>query len=174
MWLADLPFDPNVIVVLVAVIFAAVKAFLERNQDPGADEGEDFPSAEMREVDREFDDSAYEDELRRQRQEREMPSPVVVPPKPDRKRVPVSPATPPPLPGMVPQMGTKRPSLSEAERKALANLKRRSQEKSQRKRPRHSTRSRVVRHLSSPTAAREALVLAEVLGRPKALSKPEH
>ena len=34
---------------------------------------------------------------------------------------------------------------------------------------RDTTKSRVYRHLSSPTAAREALLLAEILGPPKAM-----
>ncbi|MBK73416.1 MAG: hypothetical protein CMO76_08235, partial [Verrucomicrobiales bacterium] len=58
------------------------------------------------------------------------------------------------------------PKLSAAEARALNNLNLRKKTSS--RKARGSTRSRVYRHLSSPTAAREALLLAEILGPPKA------
>lgn len=161
--LADFPFDSNVIVILVAVIFAGIKAFLERNQK-GADE-EVLPDYELEEEDRAAGDQRdYEAEVARRQAEMqiELPAPR-----------PVVEQSPPPLPGAIPVSKAKKPTLSAAEKKALENLKRRSEQKAKPGRRRSSgpTRSRVIRHLSSPTAAREALVLAEVLGPPKALKK---
>lgn len=169
--LADLPFDPNVIIVLVAVVFAGIKAFLERNQSSGEvdepkgpfDQNQDDEAA-AEEAHRE-----YEAEIERQRRALDMPAPTAVSPSP---RSAQKETAPPPLPGAVPSVTPNRPKLSRAEKQALENLEKRSRKKP---RPKHdrglSTRARVIGHLSSPTAAREALVLAEVLGPPKALKK---
>lgn len=142
--------DSNAIIVLVAVIFAAVKAFLERGKAKGEEE--------VTQDDTDFDPyQQYEAELERQGREFEMAMPASPPPPPLTNI-----AQPPPL-----ITEPTRPKLSEAESKALANLNLHSRRKS--KPSGNSTKTRVYRHLSSPTAAREALLLAEILGPPKAL-----
>lgn len=157
--LAEFPFDSNVIVVLVAVIFAAIKAFLERGNK--ADDGEGTIGEELLEQ--------YEEELRRQQMEMEAREAA------ERQRPAAS--SPPSIPEtfsvpMTHREGSKphRPKLTAAEKKALENFQRRSRSSEKRPSP-GSTKSRVYRHLSSPTAAREALVLAEVLGPPKAFKE---
>ncbi len=160
--LAEFPFDSNVIVVLVAVIFAAIKAFLERGNK--ADDGEGTIGEELLEQ--------YEEELRRQQMEMEAREAA------ERQRSAAS-STPSPPPiaetfsvPMTHREGSKphRPKLTAAEKEALKNFQRRSRT-SEKGQSIGSTKSRVHRHLSSPTAAREALVLAEVLGPPKAFKE---
>jgi type IV secretory pathway VirB10-like protein len=152
--LADFPFDSNVIVVLIAVIFTAIKAFLER----GKAKEEEFNEEELLEQ--------YEAELRREQEAGEMNPPVlqpqsqdVPPPFPDFVEAPVVAKTAPAAPV--------RPTLSSAEQKALESFQLRSSGPRKR-RASESTKSMVYRHLSSPTAAREALLLSEILGPPKA------
>lgn len=156
-FLADLPFDTNIIVVLVAVIFAAIKAFIEKKNGTGQEE----------EINEEELYREYEAELRRQQEAmgQQMPS-VSREPEPEPEPVPqpvVQTAAP-----VVSNPRPIRPTLSAAEKQALENFKKLSSGSS-RKRKVGPTRSRVIRHLSSPTAAREALVLSEVLGPPKGL-----
>lgn len=142
--------DPQALFILLAVIFAAIKAFFEQRKKDKTEE--------IIEEQTEFDPyQAYEEELARQRRDLqiEIPTPSGPPPL-------TSLSPPPPL------LSTPvRPKLSEAEKKALSNLNRQTKRRPLRRND--STRSRVYRHLSSPTAAREALLLAEVLGPPKAL-----
>ncbi len=160
--LAEFPFDSNVIVVLVAVIFAAIKAYLERGTKSDGEEG----TAEEELLEQ------YEAELRRQQMEREAREAA----KKQRSAPPSTPF-PPPVPEtfsvpMTHRGAAKpiRPKLTAAEKKALENFQRRSRT-SEKRQSTDSTKSRVHRHLSSPTAAREALVLAEVLGPPKAFKE---
>ncbi|MFT7173953.1 MAG: hypothetical protein ACI9NQ_002182 [Paracoccaceae bacterium] len=151
--LADLPFNPNVVIVLAMVVIGAIKAFLERGQknngtEPPAREEEDYVDP--------YD--LYEAELKRQRADMEL-------------SLPVKTQAPPPIPvartpGPATRAAPVRPTLTAAERKALENLKQRSPSKQQ---SFTSTKLRVQKHLSSPTAAREALLLAEILGPPKSL-----
>jgi len=156
--------DPQAIFVLLAVIFAAIKAFFEHRKKG---ESEEIVGEET-----EFDPyQAYEEELARQRRDLqiEVPSPTTPPPLPS---VPIHPKLsqgeekveipPPPLPSV-----PIRPRLSRAEEEALYNLNLLKTRRS--RKAGNSTRSRLYRHLSSPTAAREALLLAEVLGPPKSL-----
>ena len=151
--LADFPFDSNVIVVLIAVIFAAIKAFFERSKA----KEEEFSEEDLVEN--------YEAELRQQQEAQQIPQPAI-------KQAP--PNLPPPFPDffeapVVPVKPTQptRPTLSVAEQKALENFQVRPKRPRKRRSP-NSTKSRVYSHLSSPTAAREALLLAEILGPPKA------
>ena len=154
--LADFPIDPQVIIVLIAVVFTAIKALFER----GKSKEDEYDEEELMQQ--------YEAELRRQQTEVEI-RPATPQPSED--------TLPPPLPAFtaapaVPREPAKpvRPTLSAAEKKALENLQRRA--KGTRKpRPSQSTKSRVYRHLSSPTAAREALLLSEILGPPKAFKE---
>lgn len=142
--------DPQALFILLAVIFAAIKAFFEKRKKDKTEE--------IIEEETEFDPyQAYEEELARQRRDLQIEIPTPSGPPPLTNLSP-----PPPLPST-----PVRPKLSDAEKKALSNLNRQTKRRSLRRND--STRSRVYRHLSSPTAAREALLLAEVLGPPKAL-----
>jgi len=162
--LADLPIDPNVIIVFAMVIFAGIKALLEKVKG-----GEAGPEPHYEEDDDYLDPYAqYEAELERQRAEMgmELPPEEKTPPP-----IPVQRPSPPPIVKSVPEKPA-RPTLSAAEQAALENFQRISSPSS-RRRSKLSTKARVKKHLSSPTAAREALLLAEVLGPPNAL-KPEN
>ncbi len=142
--------DPQAIFVLLAVIFAAIKAFFEHRKKG---ESEEIVGGET-----EFDPyQAYEEEIARQRRDLqiEVPSPTVPPPLDNFTPTPPLPSVP------------IRPRLSQAEEEALSNLNLLKTRRS--RKAGNSTRSRLYRHLSSPTAAREALLLAEVLGPPKSL-----
>lgn len=153
--------DPQAILVLLMVIFAAIKAFFEKRKRGDGEEirGEET-SPDLYQ--------AYEEELARQQRDLQIEiSPPTSPPTsppPLSEAVPFSSrkATPPPHLPSTPVL----PKLSAAEKQALETLEARTK-KSVRK-ARESTKSRVYRHLSSPTAAREALLLAEILGPPKA------
>ena len=149
--------DPQAILVLLMVIFAAIKAFFEKRKRGDGEEvlGEET-SPDLYQ--------AYEEELARQQRDLQIEISPPTSPPPLSEAVPFSSrkATPqPPLPS-APVL----PKLSAAEKQALEALEARTK-KSVRK-ARVSTKSRVYRHLSSPTAAREALLLAEILGPPKA------
>ncbi|MDA7908071.1 hypothetical protein N9C66_08560 [Akkermansiaceae bacterium] len=142
--------DPQAIFVLLAVIFAAIKAFFEHRKKG---ESEEIVGEET-----EFDPyQAYEEELARQRRNLQIKdsSPTVPPPLDNFTPTPPLPSVP------------IRPRLSRAEEEALSNLNLLKTRRS--RKAGNSTRSRLYRHLSSPTAAREALLLAEVLGPPKSL-----
>jgi hypothetical protein len=153
--------DPQAILVVLMVIFAAIKAFFEKRKNGDAEKvrGEETGPDLYQ---------AYEEELARQ--QRDLQIEISPPTSPQTSPPPLSEAVPfssrkatpqPPLPS-APVL----PKLSAAEKQALESLKARTK-KSVRK-ARDSTKSRVYRHLSSPTAAREALLLAEILGPPKA------
>ena len=156
--LADLPIDPNVIIVFGAVIFAAIKAFLEKRQQENAP-----PEQEYENNEEEYPDlyQEYEAELERQRQAAE----IVIPPK--LETPPPIPVAPPIIPSQVP----KKPTLSAAEKTALENFQ---NQNPRTRRSTSSTKSRVMKQLASPTAAREALLLAEILGPPKAMRPEEN
>ena len=151
--------DPQAILVLLMVIVAAIKAFFDQRKKVGSEETlEEETNLDLYQ--------AYEEEVARQRKELQIElSPPASPP-----------ASPPPLSDAIPFSNAKAtpplpsepvlPKLSAAEAKALNDLNLRKKTSS--RKARGSTRSRVYRHLSSPTAAREALLLAEILGPPKA------
>jgi len=150
--------DPQAILVVLMVIFAAIKAFFEKRKNGDAEEvlGEET-SPDLYE--------AYEEELARQQRDLQIEiSPPTSPPRLS-EAVPFSSreATPPPTLPSAPVL----PKLSAAEKQALEALK--ARKKAGVRKARNSTKSRVYRHLSSPTAAREALLLAEILGPPKAM-----
>lgn len=154
--------DPQAIIIFIAVIFAAIKAFLERNQNK-PEEG----SPPLFEDEQEYVDpyEAYEAELQRQRNEMEIPPPI-----PSANQPPPL-DYPPPSPVVPANVAPVRPKLSKAEKKALENLNLHSPRRG--RKSNNSTRARVKRHLSSPTAAREALLLAEILGPPKAFQSQD-
>ena len=147
--------DPQAILVLLMVIFAAIKAFFEQRKKVGSEETlEEESNLDLYQ--------AYEEEVARQRKELQIELSPPASPPPLSDAIPFSkPKATPPLPSE-PVL----PKLSAAEAKALNDLNLRKKTSS--RKAKGSTRSRVYRHLSSPTAAREALLLAEILGPPKA------
>jgi hypothetical protein len=147
--------DPQAILVLLMVIFAAIKAFFEQRKKVGSEETlEEETNLDLYQ--------AYEEEVARQRKELQIELSPPASPPPLSDAIPFSkPKATPPLPSE-PVL----PKLSAAEAKALNDLNLRKKTSS--RKAKGSTRSRVYRHLSSPTAAREALLLAEILGPPKA------
>ena len=151
-FLAESEISPQVIIVFVAMIFAGIKAWVEKmqaakQQPPIDEEGSDYdPYLE------------YEEVLERQREELGLPT---------LRRAP----TPPPLPVnqvFVPPPKPKvvKPVLTAEEKQALQNLNIPS---NRRKHQGITTKARLKAHLSSPTAAREALLLSEILGPPKSM-----
>ena len=152
--LAEIDINPNVIIVFVAMIIAGLKALIEKrnqqNQPPQAEEEEGYE--ELYE--------AYEAELAAQRQQLQIPATAPPPlPTPTPAQVPA----PAPQPRKV-ELAT----LSAAEEAALDRFNSRPNGP-RRKINSLSTKTRLKAHLSSPTAAREALLLAEIFGPPKAL-----
>ena len=152
--LAEIDINPNVIIVFVAMIIAGLKALIEKrnqqNQPPQAEEEEGYE--ELYE--------AYEAELAAQRQQLQIPAAAPPPlPTPTPAQVPA----PAPQPRKV-ELAT----LSSAEEAALDRFNSRPNGP-RRKINSLSTKTRLKAHLSSPTAAREALLLAEIFGPPKAL-----
>ena len=108
--LADLPFDSNAIIVVVAVIFAAIKAFIERNKNNDGEEPPELPEDAEEDYDPYLE---YQAELERQRKQLEIKLPVQVSKPP--------PLTSPPA-VQITNKAPIRPQLSEAEKKALENL----------------------------------------------------
>ena len=154
MMLAEIDINPNVIIVFVAMIVAGFKALIEkRNQQNPPPQAEDEEGYE------ELYD-AYEAELEAQRQQLQIPA--AAPP-------PLPAPTPVQVPARAPQpRKVKLPTLSAAEEAALDRFNSRPNGP-RRKINSLSTKTRLKAHLSSPTAAREALLLAEIFGPPKAL-----
>ncbi len=152
--------DPQVIIVFLMVLFAGAKALYEKFNPPKEEEYYE-PSLEeiheeMRQRNEEFKRQAELEELEQQyEQAARTATPAISNP-------PALPATRPP------DTSPKRARLTPAEVEALKNFQK-SASPSRSKRAYPSTKARLKRHLSSPTAAREALLLSEVFGKPKAL-----
>lgn len=152
--IAELPFDPGALVMVILMVAAAIKSFL--------DERRKTPPLEEYEVEEEdIDYQEYEEELRRQREAMALPT----------REAPPVPAvvTPPPLAPKPKPVEVRRPTLSQAEKEALKNFQANAGSRTKTARPDSSTKTRLKTHLASPTAAREAIVLTAVLGTPKGL-----
>ena len=152
--LAEIDINPNVIIVFVAMIIAGLKALIEKrnqqNQPPQAEDEEGYEEL--------YD--AYEAELATQRQQLQIPA-TAPPPLPTPSLAQVPSRAPQP-------QKVKLPTLSAAEEAALDRFNSRSNGP-RLKASSLSSKTRLRAHLSSPTAAREALLLAEIFGPPKAL-----
>jgi anaerobic selenocysteine-containing dehydrogenase len=156
MLLAETAIDPQVIIIFVAMIFAGIKALIEKAQSKSASPQEETPLEE-------YFDGYYEEALQQQRQQLGLQ--VEPPPQTVHQFAPTPELIEPPAP--LPKVTV--PKLSPAEKQALKNLQKTATPVQ--KPPLISTKSRLKAHLSSPTAAREALILSEVFGPPKALKK---
>ena len=152
MFLAESDISPQVIIVFAAMVFAGIKALIEKMQ--AAKKG---PPIEHETSD--YDPYLeYEEVLERQREELGLPTlrQNTAPPPLPAKEVFVPPTRPKVI----------KPILSAEEKQALQNLNIPS---NRRKHTGLTTKSRLKSHLSSPTAAREALLLPEILGPPKSM-----
>lgn len=154
MILAETGIDPQVIIIFVAMLFAGLKALIEKIQAKKQPPVEEDP-------DEEYVYDEYEEILRLQREELGLPvvstpEPSSPPPLPVFEAAPAPPALP----------KVTKPALSSAEKAALENLNLQSRRT---RRSLISTKTRLRQHLSSPTAAREALLLSEIFGKPKSL-----
>ena len=156
MLLAETAIDPQVIIIFVAMIFAGIKALIEKVQSKSASPQEETPLEE-------YFDGYYEEALQQQRQQLGLQ--VEPTPQTTHQFSPTPELIEPPAP--LPKVTV--PKLSPAEKQALKNLQKTATPVQ--KPPLISTKSRLKAHLSSPTAAREALILSEVFGPPKALKK---
>ena len=168
--------NPQAIILLVFMVIAALK-FVGENLKGKKQEDKTQPLAEL------YDESRQEI-LERQRAE---PSPEESAPGQAPKQLSIldffgppvesspgettTPSSPPPLPGATPPPPTlaasprPNPSLSPAEKVALERVKKASMEVV---RPQRANRRRPIRELlSTPAAARDAIVLGEILGPPK-------
>jgi hypothetical protein len=164
--------NPQAIILLVFMVIAALK-FVGENLKGKKQEDKDQPLAEL------YDESRQQI-LERQRAD--APPEESAPGQAPRQLsildffgppVESSPSSPPPLPvaTATPSPPTPtapprpNPSLSPAEKAAL---KRVEEDRSEVARPRRSIRRRPIRQLlSTPAAARDAIVLGEILGPPK-------
>jgi len=160
--------DHRVVFALVFVIIAAIRWIME--QVKGKNDAQDVSQR----ADEEFED-LYE-EARREIVSRQTTLPQAQPPQvparpPRRQATPIPQArsepAPPPLPNW--QRKVTKPVLSAAEKVALARFQKHSAPKRHRKRP--TSGSRIKRLLSSPSAARDAIILSEILGEPKGEKK---
>jgi hypothetical protein len=158
MFLADLP-DGQVIAVILMVLFAGIKALMEkiRGQQEGSNDTEEADYDPMEEF--------YEEHARQAHEQREA---VLL-----QQQGFVEPS-PPPLPAVyvaptpVKRPQIKKPTLSSLELQALKNI-----QQTQIKKPKNrfetlgTAKARARRILASPTAARDAVILSEILGPPR-------
>lgn len=168
--------NPQAIILLVFMVIAALK-FVGENRKGKKQKDKNQPLAELY-------DQSRQQILERQRADA---PPEESPPGQTPKQLSIldffgppvgsspgettTPSSPPPLPGATPPPPTlaasprPKPSLSPAEKVALERVKEAPLEVV---RPRRSNRRRPIRELlSTPAAARDAIVLGEILGPPK-------
>jgi len=167
--------DGQVIMLIIFVVISAVKWFTEQIKSNSEDPHE-------------FSDSLEDiyDEFReeiRQRQTTVQPhsSPPPIPQTASRRQDYRPAPTPPPIPQSPPRQQeyrpdptpppvftVKKPKLTAAEKKALARLQEESLASSTKKRLRRNRSHASLRQLlASPASARQAIILHEVLGKPK-------
>lgn len=97
-----------------------------------------------------------------------------VPVKPPEEKPPPIERRPPPIPGGVTQARVKEPTLSKEERQALERLERRGEKSiANRKRRKREESSRLTKLLLSKDAAKQAIVVAEILGPPRGMRDME-
>lgn len=159
--------DARVFIVLAFMVIGAIRWVLERVKGKEDQEGDDSPFEDL------YEEARREIVARQGRPHEEQASPPPVQqaqrapaPVPQHRAVATPSRTtsaPPPLPSW--QKKVTKPNLSAAEKEALARIQQQSGT-SKKKRIR-SDGSRVRQMLNSPSAARDAIVLSEILGPPK-------
>ena len=163
MYLAELDIPPIVIYALVAMVIAAIQKLSEMGKNKRGNQDADAAASS------EFEDLYEEARREINEQQTDLPEP---PPLTTRRKNPVAlpPSrethAPPPLPNW--QRTVTRPTLSRAEQAALARFQAQPKQSNRRS---QAERSRVRDILSSPSSARDAIVLSEILGTPTSLKK---
>ncbi len=156
--------NPQVILIFLVMIFGGLKALIEKIQ------ARKNPPLEEDHYEEDIYQELQEQYLDQQRLEREQAW--------LEEQAKLEATQPPPLPAVEAESPlvapsveakVKTPKLSAAEKEALDRFERLSSEGPRRRKTHLTTKSRLKQHLSSPTAAREALLLSEVLGPPKSL-----
>jgi len=164
----------NIVFIIVFLVIGAIRWILETVNSKKSSQAEhweeyDYEGQADSSPQKQSLEELYE-EARREildRQNRQIPEPTPSSPPP----LPQTPAqqkavTPPPPKAEEPPyqiQEVRRPVLSEAEQQALANFEKTGQGQTQRT----STKSRIRKMLSDSNAARDAVVLSEILGKPK-------
>lgn len=167
MVLAEIP--ENVIFIVVMLAIAAFKALSEKF----ANKGQDETHQEYDEYDSvETDYDEYARQLRERQAEilaRQQGQEQAPPPLPSTQPVRSQPSPKPQAPEITPYSpaSLKKPQLTAAEQQALENLQDSSRLHQKRNRTGSTARARARRVLASPYAARDAIVLSEILGPPK-------
>ncbi len=180
----DLPLQP--IVIIVFLIIGAIRWFIEnaikgKKQPPPPEHWEEYDNEERADTINPRHGSLEDlyEEARREildRQNRNTPEPATVqeqlqdyhtpsapPPLPETQHTPSPPTQPS---KKEPQLrSVQRARLTKEEEQAIANFQKLGQK------PNHKRASsfKIQELLSSPTAARDAIVLSEILGKPKSL-----
>ena len=166
--------DPQVVFIVVAMVIAGLKWLVDRvrktsqhgDEEPPGSGFEDLYEEARREIfERQDRESPEEEELRNRLGGRqEHATPPAIPSAPARPSFVPTPS-PPPIPGS-PGTRPARPALSKAEQDALKRLQARKSKTKASSRQTHS-QSRVRALLSTPSSARDAIILGEILGPPK-------
>lgn len=161
MFFAEVP--EQIIFVVVMLVIAAIKALGEKFGNKGQQADKDYPEYEESTVETDYEEYA--------RQLRERQAEILA-----RQQAEIIPDVPPPLPSFTPEVVestyvtpvVRKPTLSEAEQKALENFRNGNLLRSPKSRALTTTaRARARKVLASPYAARDAIVLSEILGPPK-------
>lgn len=161
MILAEIP--EQIIFVVVMLVIAAIKALGEKFGKKEQQTYEEYPEYEENTIQTDYDEYA--------RQLRERQAEIIA-----RQTAQAALDAPPPLPFSTPAVIekpyvapiVKKPTLSAAEQQALENFQSGSFSKRKKFRISATTaRARARKVLSSPYAARDAIVLSEILGPPK-------
>ncbi|NWK56047.1 hypothetical protein HW115_10525 [Verrucomicrobiaceae bacterium N1E253] len=157
-------FDGQLIFLLLFVLISGIKWFVEQVKNKGQKPHD--VSEDLEEI---YDD--FREQIRRRQTELQDPIEEQVPHHARENTPPPLPVAAPVqqeyIPDPLPQVRkVKRPQLSAAEQAALANLQQRS-------RSGRNTRSKGQQNirdlLSSPQSAQQAILLHEILGKPKSL-----
>ena len=154
--------DGRIIILILFVVISAIKWLIEKIKGPVT------PPAEEHEISKSIENlyDDFREEIRQrqtkthQRPEQQTPPPL--PPAPTAQtRAPLAPAPP------MRQSYTKKPEIvviSAEQKAAAARFQQRSTSK-----PKASPQSYVRTLLSHPQATRQAIILTEILGKPKSL-----
>lgn len=177
----------NLVIIIVFLVIGAIRWVLENigGKKPPSQaehwEEYDYEERDYHQPQPNSIEDLYEEARREilERQNRNAPQPEVVEEKLSEYQAP---PTPPPIPGKarinrpkassqkkepVSFQKVKRPALSEEQKKALAAFEAHSSKKEPAQAT--ATHSRVRELLATPSAARDAIILAEILGPPKGI-----
>lgn len=171
--IADVSIEPQVVIAILFLLFSGVKWLFDKNK-----KGDDGESSGLEDI-----YEQYREEIRKRQTTTQQPSPPQLTAQPQvAAKKPAG--TPPPLPATeavettmatisayTEKMTKPRPQLTKAERDALKRVQDQKTvlASKSRKRSSASNMSRYSSMLSSPSSAKDAIVLSEILGPPKAL-----